>query len=611
MPKVGIKRINILPQGQLPIQAIEYNKAYIEGLTPKRFIKPFMVRNMNEFEAIFGKQENPNYFSHDTMRGLFQNSSDIGVTAEVYFRSLVGNTGSAIDGVVSDLDIDNGNTETCLNIQSAYQENLNYSASGDRVGVKLLYANLFDTTANELIAPGDSDVILKSVIGLQAGMILKFTATGGGGGTVYKKITNVDFSTKTVTWTGVFDATLFLNVGDIVVAEGFYFEIYEKDINGIVTLKQTTDIVTQEIDVTKYSVENLNPANVYIYIEKQTTTATPDLALPLESTDIEWLTGGADGTTPTTIAHWSYNRTEQTTGLIFNFIANPETDDIDIQNDLELFASSREDRPVVFYRVSSNQTKTQLIALGQENQRPVEHYGAIIESYLKVVDVFTVGLDRIIPPIGHVIGAWIYGIALNGIHKILTKNISLRGIKGIYSQVVDDTKTIQISDNDRGDLLEAGINVIALDNTVWSIMNSRTLSTGTANNSAYIKWRYINTINMTNFIYLSVKPSLKSRENEPATIDRVYSIRDDIFIFLKNLWNTGSNGETPLGETFNVSAEFPNYEQNIKIQCDESNNPSSDLNTGKIQSKVWINVPPPAELIEFGINTLIPIEITS
>jgi len=281
-------------------------------------------------------------------------------------------------------------------------------------------------------------------------------------------------------------------------------------------------------------------------------------------------------------------------------LANPESTNVAIQKALETYCRARTDTPLVIYNVPENQTKSQLVTIGNIFQRSDDVLAVLTANWLKVSDPFSnsvIAPARTVPNVGHVMGAWIRAIGLLGIHFIPSTNQTLLfgtiGVKGL--QFLDD--------DDRTDLAEAGVNVIQVRTGIGTkIANLFTLSTT-------FDTAYANGILMRNFIKVSITDSLQGSENTPNSLNRITSDKMAALQFMYSLWFRGSTGDVPAGETFgqNLDSEgnptIPT--DHFQVIADLTNNPQTQINLGERNIDVFFTYPTPAGSIRIGVGILI------
>jgi phage tail sheath protein FI len=179
-----------------------------------------------------------------------------------------------------------------------------------------------------------------------------------------------------------------------------------------------------------------------------------------------------------------------------------------------------------------------------------------------------------VPPGGHVAGVWARTDATRGVWKA-PANESLRGIARLEIEVT----------NGEQDLLNPeGINCIRSFGTYGTkVWGARTLA------KTDPSWRHINVRRLFNFIEESIRRGTQWAVFEPNDFDLWQRVNRNISSFLRGMWMQGAL----VGAT---------AEQAFYVLCDESNNPQSSVDEGKLIVEVGIAPVKPAEFVIFRIS---------
>lgn len=597
---LGIRGENLPSKKTLTVQSSDFLIGGIIGILPRQFAKAFEVKKYTEVEDIFRSNVDNTKYGYDVIKGFFDNV--VGVEAKAYIVSHVGHTGAAIDAVTATKNLVDGSAANTLRIDDAYEGTLGYGANGNNTGYKVTNGYRFVTAANGDGLATDTFVVVDSVAGIYVGDLMQFIATGGGGATVYKKITAIDENAKKVHFTGAFHGAANMKDNDTAKVLGFRLQIYRRDVRGVVSEVESElgkIYCTMESEVSDYYVQNVFAYSKNVKVTDLASASVLNLSFPIDVATVTYLASGADGTAPTSASHYAADL------LLFDdlpirFLTNAETSTVAIQQAGETYCKGRWDNPKWICVLPENQNKAQLISYGNGYQRRDDVLQVNVANWLKVTDPFSssaLSPYRNVPNVGHVMGAWIRCIGLKGIHNIpATSDITLYGVNG----VVGDTF---LSDSDRTDLGEAGINVIQYRKGIgYQIRNFFTPSTST-------EYMFANGILMRDYIKISIVDSLTDTENEPNTFDRIKTGRMAILKFLYNLWNVGSNGNTPTGETFGQTSDDEGNatepEDHFECVADSVNNPQSKINLGERNYDIYFSYPAPAGSIRIRVGILL------
>jgi hypothetical protein len=603
----GVYGDNLPAKSTLTVTASEFNIAGLIGTTKRQYDKAYKVTSIEEYNLIFGSQENAANYLPDCVKAFFDNTA--GVEASLYIVSTPGyDTGSSsIDAVVASSDkADAGADIDAYLIQSAYKNELQYGLAGNRTGYQFTQINRFSTKSAVAVAStGVSEATLDSVIDIKVGDLVRFV-TNGGAALVYKKITEVDQGNKIIKWSGDFESTggagETLAIDDPVEIPGFQIRTFLKSVDGIIKEVETEKakfIMSSEPEVADYYVNTIMEDHNYLKVTEQSASTLAD-RLPPDDVSIVYLANGDNGTAVASeTALNKYLNNFDT--LPVRIIHYPESSSETLQKSVITYSLSRPgDNPKVIVHLAENRSKTQMITAGNNYQTSDFQPAIIINNWIGINDPFTTSEtapDRNIPPGGHVMGAWIRSISQLGIHYIpATQDITLRNVNNIVGdQLLDD--------DDRTDVAKAGVNVIQFITGIGSkIASFFTAST----NVAYL---YGNIIIMRDFVKVSVVDSLKPAENKPNVFKRIEGNRSSIYNFMLNLWFKGSTGNVPAGETFgqtfDVSGNPTDPADHIQVIADPENNPQSEINVGNQNYDVYFSGPTPAGSIRVGVGILV------
>jgi hypothetical protein len=563
----------------------------------RSYNKAYLVRNMEEFREIFGNQIDSTQYGYDAVKGFFDNI--VGTEAKLYVQTHIGYAASAIDAVVASRNkADVEATATALVITAAYKTQAEYGASGNRTGTLVTNAIRFITAASATVAAtGVSSAILDSVAGIRVGDMVRFHTGALGAAKVYKIITSVDETAKTITWAGNFEDAPAggeaLAISDVVDVPGIRIQTYRKSITGIVTeveVELGKLICSTESAVGEYFIDNIHSVNKYIKaVASSASVAVAGGRMFVDDAVPVYCASGVAGTlTPSVASQAAF--LPNFDNLPIRFLANPETTTAAIQAALETYCRGRYDTPITIYNVAENRTKAQLVTIGNNFQRSDDVLGVIVANWLGVSDPFSssvISPNRHVPNVGHVMGTWIRAIGKYGVHYIPATNLTpMYGVNEIIG--------LQFLDNDdRTDLAEAGINLIQAKTGIGiKIANFFTPSTTIAT-------AFANGILMRNFIKVSVMDILESEENKPNSLAAIASNRSTVWTFLYKLWQKGSTGYSQPGEMFGN----PDSVDSFQVIADITNNPN--ISSGERNIDVYFTYPTPAGSIKIGVGILV------
>jgi hypothetical protein len=599
--QLGVFGANNPTKKSLSVQAADFAIGGLIGKFERKFNKAFEVKNPQEVLTIFGPQVSASMYGWDAVNGFFQNAKGVG--AKLYISSHVGYTGSAIDAVVASQVCPDtmGSPATILTVSAAYQGDDEYGISGNRTGIQIELGDRFTTASAAIHTATSTKITMDSVSGIRAGDIIKMVCTGGTPGTVFKSVLNVLESTSQIELAAVVGATFPL-VSDVITVPGFRIHTFRKSITGLETevdLDRGRSWLTTEAGVTDFYAPNVFAGSSWLKIAVSTSIATLDKKFPAAISTTSYPTTGADGTAPTTAAHWQ-KTLDNLDNLPVRMIANVETTTVAVQKAIETYAQGRWDNPKVIWNVAEARTKAQLVTIGNNFQRSDAVLGIVPAQWLLVSDPFNTSANapyRHVPNGGHIMGLWCRSIGLKGIHYIpCTQDMPLYGVMGISGdQFLDD--------GDRTDLAQAGVNCIQEITGLGIVL--RNMFTG----STATEFMFANGLMMRDYIKVSAVTSLALSENTPNSLNRVKEDKSAILTFLYRLWNVGSTGGTPLGEFFGQQMDDEGNptkaDEHFEVQADLVNNPLSSLALGERNLDVWFTYPAPAGSIRIGVGIML------
>lgn len=584
-----------------------FDQGGLFGFAERQYKKVFDVTDLKEFEEIFGIRQ-LNSFLYDCAEGFFLNADGAG---KLFIKTLLGNTGSAIDAVVASKTVQDQGPDDLFTAEAAYKDEQQYGASGNRHGYYTVQADRFTTAAAAQTLAAGTSAQLDSVIGFRVGDIVRFEATGAGGATVYHKITAIDFNTNTISWTGVFHATATLEIDDVVAIPGFEFHTVVKTVDGIITEVETElggQVLSTESEVAEFYFVNVMKQNKKIRLTDDASASTLGDRIPSNQGSLaapEFLENGSDGTTLSTATQFNFELSEMDDKPA-RFMAHCETVDVDANKGLISYSTGREDRPKVIVNFPSDQDADQLEDLGHKYQVASDANAGGWAQHIEIVDPFTSNPNaprRVIPNVGDIIGLYVRVVRSKGVHFIpATIDATLRRGSVENQDHQDKNKRLE-SKALRTRLAEAGVNVINfVQGQGMRPMSAYTFSTTT-------EFKFFNGIVMREFIKLSAQESLASSENTPNAFNRIESDRLAILNFYYNLWNRGSNGQVPEGETFGQgiddSGNPTSATDHFEVKANSQNNTPTDLQNGERNLDSWFTFPAPAASIRIGVGFIL------
>lgn len=594
--KLGVNGKNAPTKKSKTVTASDFAIGGLIAEFERKFLVSFPITRPEELTEIFLNNIDETVYGSDVLNSFFSNLR--GTDATIYVKSHVGNDGTVVDAVVANVAF-NDQTNPAFKGESAYKGNLSYGVGGNRIGYQIENVNRFETTLSSNIIATDTVIPVDSVIGFRVGDIIEGVINA----TVYGKVLSIDENAKTITLTAQIGDTGTL--GEPINVRGFRIKTYYKSITGIETeveVELGKKILSPEPEVTEFYINNVHSENKFAKWSKVSSASTLNARFPSNVTTTTFFTSGADGTTPTTSAHWSFNLSSFDNKPV-RMIANAETSSFDVNQAGEVYCGARQDTPVWLTLLPENQSKSQLITLGNNYQRSGFVFQVNVAEWLEIQDSFNTAPNspsRVIPNVGAVMATTFFITATKGIHYIpAVEGANILGVRGLANSNLGENT----SDEDRTELAESGINIIQfIIGEGNKIRNFFTASTDEAD-------RFFNGVFMRNFIKISSEDSLQSSENTPNAISKIKSDRDAIFRFMNVLWRKGSTGNVPEGETFgqqeNADGTLSKPSDHFQVVADAINNPQSQVNDGNRTLDTTFTFPTPAGSIEINVGILL------
>ena len=500
-------------------------------------------------------------------------------------------------------DVPSSTPVPTLSISASYQGEAEYGVSGNRTAFKIESVVRYTTNIVGVVDELDTFAIVDSVIGIKVGDIVNILATGTTPTVISKKITAIDESLNKISWTGDFSTGLDAADNDVLEVPGFKIRTYRKSLSGIETEVETAlgqIVCTMESEVADFYAPNVHASNKWIKVTDLADAGTLDETFPSVQ-PVTYLENGADGTSPSTSAHWQMDLTAFN-GKPVRILGNPETVGVTIQKAGEVYCKGRDDTPFWIPAIEKNKTLAQLLVIGSGYQRSDDVLQVNVADWIGITDPFNssaIAPDRYIPNMGAVMGAWIRTIATRGIHYIpATDEIILVGVNSL-----DNSNLGDVDDTVRTQLAEYGINIIQfVEGSGFRIRNFFTPSTA-------VEYEFANGLLMRNFIKVSAQNSLQSSENIPNSYNRIKSDRDAVRTFMYKLWFNGSTNSVPEGETFgiqeNPDGSVTTFEDHVEVKADAVNNPLTSINRGERNIQVYFTFPTPAGSIKIDVGIML------
>jgi phage tail sheath protein FI len=197
-------------------------------------------------------------------------------------------------------------------------------------------------------------------------------------------------------------------------------------------------------------------------------------------------------------------------------------------------------------------------------------FGAVYYPWLRVADpANTVALDRAVPPSGHIAGVYARTDLAIGVHQP-PANAQVIGALDLVAQTDDIT---------HGDLNERGVNVIrALPGRGIRVLGARTTAVDD------LDWRFVNVRRLVTMIETAISHQTQWTVFEANDANLWREVDRVIRTLLDDLWRAGKLDGATAAEAYDVT-------------CDETTNPVTETNLGRLTCVVGVRPPWPAEFV--------------
>ncbi|MFN3241082.1 MAG: phage tail sheath C-terminal domain-containing protein [Planctomycetota bacterium] len=424
--------------------------------------------------------------------------------------------------------------------------------------------------------PAGTGVALHSVEGFQIGDAIRIRDTTTPANTALAKLLTANETTGAVTWTTNIAAIAGWDLRAIVVENvRFDLAIGLGEPDGVV---ETLTGLSMESDIADYAVARINDritGSRYVMATDAASASPAGADLPAETAGEVTFDPGRDGV-PTAqefigdpAAHTGFSAFDT---FDVQLLTCERTDSGIARAGMD-YCANRGDCTYVGAVPEGYVEVGQAGAYGQGLQGS-KVYGALYGPWVRVVDPIGVGdnPERIIPPVGHILGTFARIDTNRGIWKAPAGDeANLRGVLDV---------TYRLSDAEHTDLVENGsVNGIRWVPRSGIVVDaSRTLSTDT-------RWLYVNVRLLFNFVKSSLRDGLRWVRQEPNRDTLWKTIKfNSVTPFLTQLWRQGAFGTGSPEEVFTVT-------------IDASNNPPSEVDIGNLNVEVLFYPSRPAEKI--------------
>lgn len=591
MRRRGVFGYNLPPRTGTEILPADFGIIGLIGRFDRGFEEPLVLNDKSEADYKAGDNR-LGFYGRYVLDHAYANLR--GTQCKIVLKGYV-----ASDAVQAKSLVNGKNTASAIEsaqVVSAFQLKNDKSTYGNKLAYSWINGDRFTTTlsANALI--NATTVQLSSVSDIRVGDVLRLN------GVVYTKVTGVDETLKTVTCTAISAA---VTSGDSCAAIGFRITVYKKNRRGLlneVRLPQSSRWLSLEPENTEFYIGNQFKDHPLINV---TDSSSSSVVLfdkyPADITK-QMLTGGSDGTAPSSSADWNDLLPSFDTYPV-RLLANADSTVSGVNVGGEAYCLGRLDSPIWITNIGKNLTKDELITVGNGFQRSDQVQSVLAYGWRNVADPIGDGTNPVIqiPNVGGVMGNWINTFYRFGFHRVPAgEDTPMAG----YVDTPNLPEDLW-SEDDRTDLLGAGINLIQAKAGRGIILRSfRTLST----NVGALFGHYLI---MQNLIKISAVESLSQVENRPNKLSKLKEYGQKLNDFGLRLYNGsfpfGIDPEGAFGSFTKEDGSTSTFIDVFIVQADEFNNSQASINVGEGDIAARFYPPPLLESLAIGVGVVIPL----
>ncbi len=526
-----------------------------------------------------------------------------GTVAEYVYVTGVNSTTNIVT-LARPLRANHGNTSVVEEASTLIVQAIDPGAWGNGLQIATAPNFLMVTRADAAAAVNNTELTLRSIVGLEVGSAIEVNYTEAVAGQVYK-IAAIDSTTRRVTISPPVSAAIALNAP--VRSREFSIRVDLVQINPLTLRSRTIASETHrnlsaDPRHSRYFVKivgAIRTANTPIEADGRTdgesnlirvadglTTSNQETALRLGlGTNSFNLSGGSDDegniVDDTYIGQDNVNPQDRS-GLFalknieeISIASIPGRTSLDVQSELITHCELMKYR----FAVLDSQLGDRLAEVQEQRGLYDTKYAALYYPWLRIPDPFPdnpqVRGTVLIPPSGHAIGIYARSDIDRGVHKAPANEV-IRGISDLEFKLMKEEQDI---------LNPRNINVLRNfreDNRGLRVWGARTLSSDP-------DWKYINVRRLFIFIEKSIDRGTQWVVFEPNDEPLWQRVKRVITAFLTQVWRDGAlMGRTP--------------EEAFFVKCDRTTMTQNDIDNGRLIVQVGIAPVKPAEFVIFRIG---------
>lgn len=481
---------------------------------------------------------------------------------------------------------------------------IDLGAWGNGLQITTAPNSLTVTRANAAAAVDDTELTLRSIVGLEIGSIIEVNYTEAAAGQVYK-ITAIDSTTRTVTLSPAVSAALELNAP--VRSREFSLRVDLVQINPLTLRSRTIASETHrnlsaDPRHSRYFVKiigAIRTANTPIEADGRTdgesnlirvvdglTANNQEIALRFDPGINSFsLSGGNDDegniVDDTYIGQDNVNPQDRSGLFALKNIAEISIASIPGRTSISVQSALITHCELMKYRfaVLDSQRGDRIAEVQEQRGLYDTKYAALYYPWLRIPDPFPDNPQLrgtvLIPPSGHTMGIYARSDIERGVHKAPANEV-IRNISDLEFKLMKEEQDI---------LNPRNINVLRNfrdDNRALRVWGARTLSSDP-------DWKYVNVRRLFIFIERSIDVGTQWVVFEPNDEPLWQRVKRVVTAFLTNVWRDGAL----MGRT---------AEEAFFVKCDRTTMTQADIDNGRLIILVGIAPVKPAEFVIFRIG---------
>lgn len=407
---------------------VDIMKVLLVGKAERGFSNTIMkeIYSMNDFYLKCGGF-NQSYYAAYVARSFFEELLQE-VSCEMKVLSFV-----ASDAVQASYEIKDGATPAVkiFDVKAGRKNQADLSAFGNKIGIKIKHVSEITTKLAGNIVETDTTAVFTDISNLAIGNYIKFVE---GANEEVKVITNINLTTKTVSFSAITESSGFSSAGTTVYRLDWNLQIAVQDSKGQFQKKEEWEgpfaksnsigvplEVNDSIAGSDFLILNINSANA----------SDPDEQLPAELSTWTSLSGGSDGTGATD-NDWKTIVEDLAGSEVYTFLLAPESSSVD-HNEAMLDFCTDNFRGMYYAQSSNGATEAILKNLCGELRGPVKFGMLPTDKWVKADDPTTVGGFIDIPMVGIAAAHWFNTYARFGESKVAAGNKKEMVLRTNYS----------------------------------------------------------------------------------------------------------------------------------------------------------------------------------